>query len=383
MYTLATTLLFACQPKPADTAVVDTGDPFFSAAQPGPYTAGFITVQTTDVRGKELTLEVWYPARVDEGASPDSYEDVALTLNGHQNALPVTSEGPFPLVAFSHGFGGIRIQSAFLTEHLASHGMVVVAPDHNHNTFLDLDESRVVDVLLERPDDIRYAVDAVLALSEEGDPFLGDMVELGDGYAMVGHSFGAYTTMVVAGGVVDPSHVDEYCATQSSMVCRYLSKFSAEQLEGHGTEDERALLSVPMSPGLWYLFGENGEGLQSVRQPFLLGGDRDQVLNYDREAIPTFDALSTPRALVTYADGGHYAPFSNSCDFPAVVTDTYFSDCAGPEEGWIDIASSQQATVILVTAYLKDKLLGDERHRVEWQTEGIEDNPAITMVLDD
>ncbi len=36
----------------------------------------------------------------------------------------------FPLVVFSHGFGGCGTQSLFFTEELARHGYVVAAPDH-------------------------------------------------------------------------------------------------------------------------------------------------------------------------------------------------------------------------------------------------------------
>src|SRR5665213_2562374 len=44
--------------------------------------------------------------------------------------VPVSARGPFPVVLFSHGFGGYPEQSSFLTDHLATWGLVVVAPDH-------------------------------------------------------------------------------------------------------------------------------------------------------------------------------------------------------------------------------------------------------------
>lgn len=49
----------------------------------------------------------------------------------------MAAPGPFPLVVYSHGNGGLRYVSAFLTEHLASHGFIVVAPDHVGNTAID------------------------------------------------------------------------------------------------------------------------------------------------------------------------------------------------------------------------------------------------------
>ena len=34
------------------------------------------------------------------------------------------------VIVFSHGYSGIRFQSVFFTEWMASHGYLVVAPDH-------------------------------------------------------------------------------------------------------------------------------------------------------------------------------------------------------------------------------------------------------------
>jgi len=44
--------------------------------------------------------------------------------------VPISARGPFPVVLFSHGYGGYPEQSSFLTDHLATWGFVVVAPDH-------------------------------------------------------------------------------------------------------------------------------------------------------------------------------------------------------------------------------------------------------------
>jgi dienelactone hydrolase len=52
-----------------------------------------------------------------------------LATDAYQN-VPISTHGPFPLVLFSHGYGGYPEQSSFLTDHLATWGFVVVAPDH-------------------------------------------------------------------------------------------------------------------------------------------------------------------------------------------------------------------------------------------------------------
>ena len=357
---------------PTETAEVEV--PYAEPSASGPYKAGVIMLDITDLRGKPLRIEVWYPARVGEGATPDPYEDVPITLNAYRNALPEVEQGPFPLVAFSHGFGGIREQSATLTEHLATHGFVVVAPNHNYNTFLDMDTSKTVQVLLERPDDIRYTVDHVLALSDSDDPFLGGMIELGDGYAMIGHSFGSYTATVVAGGTLDPSYAELHCKGSSSQVCGYLDAFEPAMLEGHGTNDDRAILSVPISGGLWYLFGEGGAGLSTVRNPLVIGGSRDQILDYTEELLPSYAAMTSPKRLATFVNAGHYGAFSEMClvqPFAGLFANNEFADCAGPEDGYMDVEAGKQALNTLVTAFLKDQFLGDARYAEAWTAEGM------------
>lgn len=112
-----------------------------SFAEPGPYVAG---VRTLDVDG--VLVEVWYPA--DPAAAslpPDVYdmrdslpeamrseipesEPTRFTTLARRDAPP--ADGRFPLVLFSHGLGGFRQQSTFLTAHLATWGLVVAAPEH-------------------------------------------------------------------------------------------------------------------------------------------------------------------------------------------------------------------------------------------------------------
>lgn len=61
-------------------------------------------------RGRTITTEIWYPAAV---AGRDT----------------IVRRGHFPLVVLVHGNCGHRLNSEFLTVHLASHGFVVASPD--------------------------------------------------------------------------------------------------------------------------------------------------------------------------------------------------------------------------------------------------------------
>jgi len=193
-------------------------DPFVR----GPHPAGVTTVQSEDAaRGRKLPLEVWYPA-----ADAHRGQDLDPATRAGYRPMPVAAplpqaavrdaapaQGRHPVVGFSHGFAGHRCQSTFLCTHLASHGYVVVAPDHVGNTTVDVmleamrifqgqagapDPAemmgRVREIAELRPDDLSHALDFVL---EGGVPAAGELDP--ERVAVSGHSFGGWTTLMVAG----------------------------------------------------------------------------------------------------------------------------------------------------------------------------------------
>ncbi len=108
----------------------------------GPYQVGVTTLQLDD-----RSVEVWYPTtrRAVRGTPTDSYFIRDFTSPTVDSLLPPDINPPFatsahrdvaasvpkrfPLVLFSHGALSYRMQSTFLTTHLASWGFVVASPD--------------------------------------------------------------------------------------------------------------------------------------------------------------------------------------------------------------------------------------------------------------
>lgn len=362
-------LVVACAPDPerAETAGLgDTGGvqaPGWSAPDaPGPYGVGVRTLTWTDARGKALTADVWYPAVVGPDDTPASYEPFTLSIRAVRDAPLDARGGPLPLVAFSHGFAAIRFQSAFLMEHLASHGWVLVAPDHPHNTFFDLDRAATGQVVAERPGDIRSSVDHLLAWSDAREDAWAGGVD-GERYVMMGHSFGALTSLVVGGGAVDMSHVGEMCSSGEvqSMACNFVGDIDPGVIVGTEGADPRAALIVPLSPGVWYGFGRAGEGLASTVPSLILGGTADDTLGYEEEVRPTHAAMGAHKTLATFEGAGHFL-FSDICLIAPFVTD----ECEGGE-GLIDFDAGQDTTRALVAAWL-DVHFRDEPASADWLT---------------
>ena len=188
------------------------------------WTAGFRvfkwSCQAGDGTRRPLVTAVWYPSSVAEGVQ-HAYAS-RITGKAVQDA-PVAkapNASGFPLIVFSHGFGGGAIQSTYLTEYLASRGYVVAAPDHNDPvaalritgpTGVDMDKylsaaGELVrsgkdmprDKYAYRPEELRAVIDRMLAESASKDSPLHGAIDAGR-IGCCGHSMGGYTCLAVIG----------------------------------------------------------------------------------------------------------------------------------------------------------------------------------------
>jgi predicted dienelactone hydrolase len=127
---------------------------------------------------------------------------------------PATGKGPFPVIVFSHGLGGSREGYKYLGRHWASYGYVAVHVEHLGSDTAAFKEGfkggrpgRLLASMREsiadpqnavaRPLDVRFVLDRLEKLNQGGSPLAHrlDLSRVG----MAGHSFGAWTTLVVAG----------------------------------------------------------------------------------------------------------------------------------------------------------------------------------------
>ena len=152
---------------------------------------------------RSLRIDVWYPVDADQAtwgflAIYPLLGPLGLTADIAMMGKPVSIVPDRNLIVFSHGYGGTNTQSTPLMEVLASHGFIVVAPEHTGNaqssptdTFDQAAENRVPDV--------SFVIDTMLARSQEpSDCFYNRLNELTVG--VVGHSFGGMTAIGTAAG---------------------------------------------------------------------------------------------------------------------------------------------------------------------------------------
>ncbi|MGM0577648.1 MAG: alpha/beta hydrolase family protein [Myxococcota bacterium] len=316
--------LLACDDSaetPAHDAVLGDGDvPLGDAAAgpvepeelmaPGPWGVGFRTLEVTYRpetfdEDRALPVSIWYPTADQDGEGATYAHELIERPDVLVDASPA-GDDPLPLLVFSHGNGGFPGQSFFLTEHLASHGWVVVAPGHTGNTVLDM--SLVAEAVLLRPQDISAVLDAVEDLPGD-DPLAG---RLSDDVAMAGHSFGGYTTLAIGGASYDVEALRAGCEESPGDLCEVLTSQRYALLE-HGFRDARVRVLVPMAPSTKDVLGPGSTA--SVDAPtLLLTGALDGLTPNDEHGDPLWEGLEGSGDLrVDIATAGHFT-FSNACE---------------------------------------------------------------------
>lgn len=137
------------------------------------------TADPADVR--EIMAQIWYPAEPDAQGEPARYLDdlhvmgsvvaerlglpsfllnhIDLVDLGAKVGVPLlASDGPYPLLVFSHGLRGFRAQNTALVRELASQGFAVITIDHTYGNLITI-----------FPDG-RAALHNPAVLSDRGDP---------------------------------------------------------------------------------------------------------------------------------------------------------------------------------------------------------------------
>ncbi len=331
-------------PTAESTTTAPTADPVSLAArveERGPHAVGVRTVEVTGARGRLLPVEVWYPVEpaAASGAAPATYSFPGLevpTIDAVVGAPP--APGPFPLVVYSHGSGGLRYVSGFLAEHLASHGFVVVAPDHVGNTAIDefagSDEPQA-QVAQDRPEDVAAVVRAATS-GAVGFEDLTPTIDAGH-VAVTGHSFGGFTALVAGSQSGDGeafAGLDAIVALapySETIPDQVLQAVDTPTLLVSGTSD----VTTPVDPNT-----ERPASLVAARplvRADLQGGGHQSFTD-----VCTYQELARGRPDVA-------APLVQAIDAYAV------QGCA-PD--LIPIDEAHRVTRRLVTAFLNSRLLG-------------------------
>ncbi|MGH8129407.1 MAG: alpha/beta hydrolase family protein [Steroidobacteraceae bacterium] len=255
-------------------------------------------------RDRALTVDLWYPAGVAAGATPETYsgsfpaEPPALPMRFTIRGIAVRdarpAEGRFPLVVVSHGYSNESVAMSWLTENLASKGYVVAAIRHADPPITD--RSKFPELLLRRPLDIAFVTRALQRSLADGGSVDPSRV------ALIGYSMGGYGVLTAAGGELDP---------ESPLARMIPGSFLAPYARGGASRDALHVAGmkavVAISPVGGSLRAWGSEGLRAITAPLLLiSGDRDWTVDYQTGARAFFDmATKCNRYLLTIKGAGH------------------------------------------------------------------------------
>ena len=248
-----------------------------------------------------MTVDVWFPLADGATADPARYAFVTGDYYDSPRALAAgfdqaSAAGPFPMVVYSHGSGGLRFIHSDYTETLASHGYVVVAPDHAGNTAVErvLGNADPSDVIAyNRPLDVTAVIDGALA-----DRSVSPLVDA-ESIAVTGHSFGGFTTYAVAAGTDNPNGVTPV--------------------------DPRVDALIPLAPAV----GDGGDDgllsdadLASIELPTLIiVGTDDSTTPVDPNVETAWSSSSaSPHYRVELVAAEHQS-FTDLCDYLDVLVD--------------------------------------------------------------
>ncbi len=332
-----------------------------------------------EARQNPIDLET-LPNLLELGPYPVQQVSLTLTDSSRDRTFPVALYSPenlttvdhsLPVVVISHGLGDTRSNFSDLATHMASYGFVVAAPDHigSNSTqkeamFRGLEsETFRAREFLDRPLDVTFLLDTLE--KDNASRYQGKLDV--ENVAVLGHSFGGYTALALAGATVDFEQLQRECTPEFNLLldaaklleCRALELTAdpavVEQLGTAGVQDRRVKLVMGAAP-VSHLFG--AEGMGRINIPVIIaGGAFDIIAPVVPQQLKAFHSLKTPeRYLYLWENTSHTADLTRLIN-RALYLNSDFEQ--GIEEG---VVLNRALTKALSAAFAKVYLAREEAY---------------------
>jgi len=287
---------------------------------------GIETVPLKDARGRDVTTEVWYPAR-------DSAVESAFAARPFLQPIQVSRDAPYccdnekrrALIIISHGIFGNRFSQGWLAGALVSQGYIVASVTHPNTTSDDITTAGIYR-LWDRAEDVSVMLDHLLSHAKWSPRI--DPARVG----FIGHSFGGGTGVMLAGGVHDAAELISFCKTAAAAkdnYCPPLAKLEPQNIDlrpakaSYQDRRIRAYYIMASAPAQGFAV----ETLSAIRVPFAVEtATQDEIL--DNALNSQLFAQKIPGASSIERSTGHfvYVPLCVSGSIPPQAA----SICADP-----------------------------------------------------
>ncbi|WP_087502076.1 alpha/beta fold hydrolase [Pseudomonas sp. SID14000] len=215
---------------------------------------------------RPVELVVWYPSTTT--ATPQLIADTPVFIGDLAVRDAPPAAGTYPLVVLSHGFRGNWGNQSWLASALAHQGYIVAAVNHPGTTTRDRSPEAAAQ-LWQRPIDLRRAIDAVMAQTDQFGRVAKGQV------AVVGHSLGGWTALEIAGARFDPKRFAQDCFIHPQLSsCSVYKQINADSAPaskarlGGDLRDSRVTAIVTLDLGLSR--GLTDESLAALPVPTLV-----------------------------------------------------------------------------------------------------------------
>lgn len=219
-----------------------------------------------------------------------------------------------PLVIMSHGFAADRHFLKYLAYHLASYGFTVVSVEHpgsninylvKQSTKLKLSQILPAREFIERPKDITFILNELEKLNQNTEHLKHKFNT--QKVTIIGHSFGGYTALAVAGATLNPKQLRRFCQELA-----LLGRSPADWLQCAATQlpypqlhfrDPRIAQVIAFNPIIGHLFANS---LAQVTVPTLiLASSEDGITPNIEHQLQPFQQLGGEKYLLVAVGATH------------------------------------------------------------------------------
>jgi predicted dienelactone hydrolase len=246
-----------------------------------------------------------YPVKLQTEILKDNRRSRQFTVDFY---LPQGLSQPAPVIVLSHGLASDRQHFAAIAKHLASHGFIAVTLEHpgsNLQKFKNLlagSSKEMFDVseFIDRPKDISYILDDLGRRL----PGIANVQQVG----VIGHSFGGYTALALAGATIDFDYLTKECsqgldATNASLLLQCEALKLPRQF--YNFRDNRVKFALAINPIESSIFGP--KGMAKIKIPVAIAASsEDVVASAVLEQIKPFSWVVAPERYLFVVRGvGH------------------------------------------------------------------------------